>query len=396
MRKKLVSWDIDFFRFFMYDGNRRGGENMIIIPDSFKGSMSSTEVADIIAKEAKKCGYENCIKIPIADGGEGSVDCILASLGGHKEYVTVKSPENKDISAFYGIATDGTAIIEIAESSGITKQTSYQALEATTYGFGQLIRHALDKGCRKFLLCLGGSATTDCGCGMAAALGIGFFDGEEKTFIPVGGTLSQVTRIDLQGVDERIAESEFVVMCDVENPLYGEQGAAYIYAPQKGASQDEVLILDEGLKSICSVLKEYTGVDYSTLKGGGAAGGAGCGCAAFLGAKMKSGIEAMLEISKFDEKKEKCKLIVTGEGKLDQQSLMGKVLSGIKRHAGELPITVFCGICEIPEDELEIMGIHGIEIGRGIPVEESMRNGKKYLKEKAKDYFELSGGNTNE
>lgn len=362
-------------------------KKIIIIPDSFKGCMSSIEVASIIEEEVKQSTNRECITLPIADGGEGSVECILASLGGTKEYVQVKSPENLDILAFYGISKDKTAIIEIAESSGVTKQTTYNAKEATTYGFGQLILDALNQGCRKFLLCLGGSATTDCGCGMAAALGIRFFNADGEEFVPVGGTLSQVTRIDMSQRDVRIKESEFTIMCDVENPLYGELGAAYVYAPQKGASKEDVVILDQGLRSICKVLKETTGIDYSTLTGGGAAGGVGCGCQAFLGAKIQSGIEAMLEITGFDERKKESNLIITGEGKLDRQSLMGKVLSGIKRHAEEIPIVAFCGICEIPEDELCGLGIHVIEIGRGISLEESMSHGSIYLKEKVSNYF---------
>lgn len=372
------------------------GENIIIIPDSFKGSMSSGKVADIIETEAKRYTSCECIKIPIADGGEGSVDCILALLGGRKEYVQVKSPENLDIAAFYGISEDQTAIIEIAESSGITKQTTFQALEATTYGFGQLIMDAFSKGCRKFLLCLGGSATTDGGCGMAAALGIRFIDSKGHEFIPVGSTLSRIAKIDFSSMDVRVAESVFTIMCDVENPLYGEQGAAYVYGPQKGALKKDIEILDKGLRNLCEVLKESTGIDYSTLKGGGAAGGAGCGCCAFLGARMQSGIEAMLEISRFDEKKKNSKLIITGEGKLDRQSLMGKVLSGIKRHAGDIPIVAFCGICEIPSNELDRIGINVVEIGRGIPLEESIANGSKYLKEKASIYFESIGGDLHE
>lgn len=364
---------------------------MIIIPDSFKGSMSSGEVANIIAEEAIKYGHPYQCKIPIADGGEGTVDCILATLGGHKEYIQVKSPENVDIKAYYGITDDGIAIIEIAESSGIVKQSSYRALEATTYGFGQLILDALNKGCRRFLLALGGSATTDCGCGMAAALGIRFSDKNGKEFVPTGGTLSQVAGMDMSKLDPRIAESEFTVMCDVENPLYGEQGAAYVYAPQKGANKEEVLLLDKGLRDICRVIQESTGVDYSGQRGGGAAGGVGCGCCAFLGAKLQSGIEVMLEISKFDDRKRDCDLIITGEGKLDYQSLMGKVLSGIKRHAGDIPITVFCGVCEITKEELEEMNICAVEIGRGIPPEESMKNGRIYLQRKAQEYFKHMG-----
>lgn len=350
--------------------------------------MSSNEVTDVIETQVKRYTNRECIRIPIADGGEGSIDCILASLGGRKEYVTVKSPENLNISAFYGITGDQTAIIEIAESSGITKQTTFNATEATTYGFGQLIKDALDKGCRTIYLCLGGSATTDCGCGMAAALGIRFINSNGDEFVPVGRTLSNIERIDFSNKDTRIDETTFTVMSDVENILYGESGAAYVFAPQKGASEQEVKLLDDGLKHVCKVLKNTTGVDYSTLKGGGAAGGTGCGCCAFIGARLQSGIESMLQMSGFDEKVKECSLIITGEGKLDRQSLMGKVLSGIKQHSSQLPIIAFCGICEMPVQEMEHMGIHVVEIGRGIPLEDSMANGHKYLKEKANKYFE--------
>lgn len=362
-------------------------KNIIVIPDSFKGSMSSTTVADIISDAICRGSNENVIKIPIADGGEGSTDCILSSIGGRKTEVNVKSPENKDILAYYGIAEDNTAIIEIAESSGITKQTSFNTKNTTTYGFGQLILYALDSGCRKFLLCLGGSATTDCGFGMAAAVGARFFDREDREFIPVGATLKNVARIDFDGLDSRIKESDFTVMCDVENPLFGKNGAAYVYAPQKGASTEDIELLDDGLKHASSVFKTQTGKDYSEIKGAGAAGGAGYGCIAFLNAKLKSGIEAMLEINDFDRKVRNCKLIVTGEGKIDSQSFMGKVLSGIINHSNGVKITAFCGMCDLNEDERLERGIDIVEIGRGISLEESMKNGEKNLKEKAEKYF---------
>ncbi len=360
---------------------------ILIIPDSFKGSMSSVEVASIIEEEAKRLPNVDCISIPIADGGEGSVEGILSALGGEKKYVTVKSPEGIDISAYYGITKQGVAIIEIAESSGLTKQTSFQAMKATTYGFGQLIKAAMDQGCKTIYLCLGGSATTDCGCGMAAALGVRFYDKDGQEFIPTGETMSNVQKIDLSQLDSRIPKTAFTIMSDVENLLYGESGAAYVFAPQKGASDKEVKLLDEGLKSVCRVIKEATGIDCADLKGGGAAGGAGYGCSAFLGARMCSGIEAMLEISRFDEKKKDCSLIITGEGKLDRQSLMGKVLSGVRSHAGSTPIVAFCGVCELSQEEAEAIGVTVIEIGRGLTLEESIKNGKIYLREKARQNF---------
>lgn len=362
-------------------------KQIIIIPDSFKGSMTSVEVADILASSARQHTGKTCIQIPIADGGEGSVDCILSALGGTKRFVRVKSPENLDIMAYYGVTLEGTAVIEIAESSGLTKQSTFRALRATTYGFGELIKDALDFGLRQFLLCLGGSATTDCGCGMAAALGVRFLDVNGERFIPDGGSLSEISRIDFSGIDSRISESEFIVMTDVESPLYGELGSAYVFAPQKGASPTEVQLLDDGLRHVCRVLEKETGTDYSFLPGGGAAGGVGCGCCAFLGAQLQSGIEAMLRISNFDDKVKDCCLIVTGEGRLDSQSMMGKVLSGIKRHAGEVPVVTFCGSCEMTEKEQEDAGIEVVEISRDVPLKEAIRNGKQYLKEKADHFF---------
>lgn len=359
--------------------------SIIVIPDSFKGSMTSTEVTDIICDELSKVTDENIIKIPIADGGEGSTDCILATLGGKKVTVTVKSPEMKNIEASYGITENGLAVIEIAESSGITKQTSFDAKNATTYGFGQLIKDALDKGCREFLLCLGGSATSDCGAGMAAALGAKF-DGVE---IPTGGSLCAVKNIDISSLDPRIMESKFTVMCDVENPLYGENGAAYVYGPQKGATEEDVKLIDAGLKSFseCMTTVDRTYENIASVPGAGAAGGAGYACMAFLGATLKSGIETMLEINKFDEKIKDCSRVITGEGKLDEQSFMGKVLSGIMTHSGSTKVTAFCGICSLTDDEKNSKNIDIIEIGRGIDVNESIKNGKVYLQKAAEGYF---------
>ncbi len=361
---------------------------IVVIPDSFKGSMASDVVTDIIAKAADKSGDYEIVKIPIADGGEGSTKCILGSLGGKIKSVKVHSPEKSPIKASYGVTPDNTAVIEIAESSGITRQTSFNAKEATSYGFGEIIRDALDEGVRKFLLCLGGSATTDCGAGMAAALGVKFMDSFGKEFVPTGASLSKVMSIDLSGLDSRISKSNFIVMSDVENPLYGPNGAAYVYAPQKGASKEDVVLLDEGLKHISEVMVESGLIDCREVYGAGAAGGAGYGCRAFLGAEVVSGINAILDIWDFDNLARTASLIVTGEGKFDSQSLMGKAISGIRKHSGRTPMVVFCGICEVAPDVLEDMHIEVVEIGRGMPLEESMQHGAKNLEIKAKGYFD--------
>ena len=363
-------------------------QKVIVIPDSFKGSMSSPEVADILAAAAMKYVKCDVIKIPIADGGEGSVDCILRAKGGTRRLATVHSPEGTLIEAAFGIVDGNTAVIEIAESSGLTKQTGFHALDATTYGFGELIKAALDAGCRNFFLCLGGSATTDCGCGMAAALGVNFYNADKETFIPTGGTMSQVEKIDLSHLDQRVRQSTFTVMSDVINPLYGPMGAAYVFAPQKGATDEEVKILDAGLVHIAGVIERDCHVD-SHMNAAGAAGGTGYGCAAFLGAKIVSGIDGLLSLCRFDTLLQDCGLIVTGEGCLDSQSLMGKVLSGIRQHSGDIRIVSFCGICKARADELADRNISAVEIGRGIPLAESMSNGRHYLSLAADAYFKI-------
>lgn len=368
-------------------------DKIIILPDSFKGSMTSGQVSEIIAGEIRKVSDCETKCFPIADGGEGSVDCILSFTGGEKQVCRVMSPENKEIEAYYGITEAGRAIIEFAESSGITKQTSYEATKATSYGFGQLILDALNRGIRQFTLCLGGSATTEGACGMAAALGVRFFDADGKQFVPVGESLQKIRQIDLQEMDPRIEESTFEVMCDVENPLYGLKGAAYVYGPQKGADGQQVELLDAGLQHLSEVVMQLTGKDLSQVPGAGAAGGAGFGLMVFLRGRLRSGIDVVLDLCEFDREIKEASLVITGEGKLDHQSLMGKVLSGIKRRSGETKVVSFCGICDLEQQVLEQAGVRAVEIGRGIPLEESMQNGPKYLQEKCKafckEYFAL-------
>ncbi len=362
-------------------------KKIIVIPDSFKGSMSSETVAKIIAGAIKETTSYEPVCLPIADGGEGSTLCVIKALGGTIEKTVVHSPENVLIKALYGVTPENQAVIEIAESSGITRQSKLNPMTASTYGFGELINAALNKGIRKFLLCLGGSATTDCGLGMAAALGARFFDKDKKEFVPTGETLLLVKNIDLSMLDKRIFESKFTVMSDVENPLYGINGAAFVYGPQKGASEAQVKILDAGLQQVSKICKKAGLIDCEGVKGAGAAGGAGYGCVAFLKAQIVSGINAMLDICKFDELVKDASLIVTGEGKFDEQSLMGKVVDGIRNRSSNKPMTVFCGICALDKEKQEALNIEAVEIGRGIPLEESIAHGDKYLKEKALAYF---------
>lgn len=328
-------------------------KKIIIAPDSFKGTLSSRQVVQIIEEKIKtKHPDWEIVPMPIADGGEGSLEAILESVGGKKRKATVKSPAFHDIEAEYGITKDGIGILELSRTSGLNIERVKLPMTATTYGFGQLILKALDEGIRDFILCLGGSATTDGGCGMASALGVEFIHKDGSNFIPAGGSLMDIARIDMSKIDKRIKESRFTVMCDVTNPLYGKNGAAYVYGPQKGADHKQVEELDAGLRSYAFVLKQTFDCDCWNQPGSGAAGGLGAGSLAYLNGTLKSGIDTILLLNQFDEKVNDCDVVITGEGRLDEQSLMGKVVNGIVNHSKGKPIIVFCGTTLCTKEEL--------------------------------------------
>lgn len=358
-------------------------QTVLIIPDSFKGSLTAVEAASLIADELKRINSQfQLIRIPMADGGEGSLDTILGCIPGERHTITVCSPDGRSIQASYGIidnAHEKTAIIEMAQASGLTKQIGLHPLTATTYGVGQLIRDALDQGIRHFEICVGGSATTDGGCGMAAALGVQFLDREGRSFVPAGGSLQDIQKIDLQNRDPRIAESEFIVMSDVNNPLTGPNGAAYVYGPQKGADPQQQKILDEGLDHLASLLIQAGMPDLRTMPGAGAAGGLGGGCAAFLNAEIRSGIDELLKITNFYQYVSTADLIVTGEGRLDSQSLEGKVLTGILKGNNGKPVCSICGSCALSQEQLQRHRVHAYPLTAYAATEECIRNPAAYI-----------------
>lgn len=318
-------------------------EKFVIIPDSFKGTLSSTTICDVIA-QGVRCYYPNSdiYAIPVADGGEGSVCCFLTALGGREIEVTVNGPYKAPCQSFYGILADGkTAVIEMAAASGLPMvEGNKNPALTSTYGVGELIMHALDKGVKKIIMGLGGSCTNDFGCGCACACGVKFFDKDGKTFIPTGGTLKDIVKIDLSGMDARLKDLEIITMCDIDNPPFGERGAARVFAPQKGADEDMVGMLDEGVKHVCAVVKNDLGIDLSNQKGGGAAGAMGAGMVAFFNSKLQMGIDVVLDTVKFDHIAKGAKAVFTGEGKIDSQSLGGKVVIGVARRAKELGVPV--------------------------------------------------------
>lgn len=336
-------------------------KKIVIAPDSFKGTLSATEVCSVLSGCLKERYPDiEVIQIPVADGGEGTVEAMLTAMGGEKIYCTVKSPLGSDITAYYGLLPDGTAVIEMAQASGITIEKENNALRASSYGTGQLILDAVDKGARDILIGIGGSATTDGGIGTVAALGGRFLDASEKEVPLCGKGLSLIEKIDISGLDKRLRECNITVLCDVVNPLYGEKGAAFVFAPQKSASSDDVILLDDGLRKLAHVSESTLGKDYSLCEGAGAAGGLGFALIAFLGARLTKGIEYILEKTDFTEKIQNADLIITGEGKLDIQSLMGKVPFFVAEKSKGKRVLALVGISEVTTEEAQKNGISEI------------------------------------
>ena len=315
----------------------------VVIPDSFKGCLSSGEICDIIAREIRCRDPEARVcALPVADGGEGTVDAFLGALGGEKVAVPCRDPYGRPLTAHYGLFPDGkTAVIEMAAAAGLPLVgEDRRVADATTYGVGQLIAHALKRGAERIILGLGGSATNDGGCGAAAALGVEFLDAEGKAFVPVGGTLRRIAHIRADGLSPALRQAEVIAMCDIDNPLCGESGAAAVFAPQKGADAATVRMLDEGLAHLAAIIEMDLGRSLLALPGGGAAGGFGAGSVAFLGARLQMGIEAVLDLTDFDRLAADAYLVITGEGRLDSQSLRGKVVVGVARRARALGVPV--------------------------------------------------------
>ena len=318
----------------------------VVVSDSFKGTVSSREICEIAQRVIPR-HFPACevVCIPVADGGEGTVDCFIQAMGAQRVGVTVTNALGEKSAAAYARIGE-LAIIEMAAAAGLPQVGALRCPgTATTYGVGELIAHAVDSGCRKILLGLGGSATNDGGCGCAVALGVRFYDAAGQSFVPVGDTLGRIARIDTAKADELLRSVEITVMCDVTNPLYGPTGAAYVFAPQKGADAEKVKSLDAGLRHFGDVIRSQYGLDVSAMPGAGAAGGMGAGCVALLGGMIQSGIDAVLDVTGFDRQLEGADLVITGEGRIDSQSADGKVVSGVARRtrAKGVPLIAIAG-----------------------------------------------------
>ncbi len=335
--------------------------SVVIVPDSFKGTLSAVEVCGIITRAIRdRCGDVVITEIPMADGGEGTCEAFRHALGGEMVSVQVCDPflERKD--AFYW-KKDRTAVVEMAAAAGfIEDATRRDPAVTSTFGVGELIGHAIDAGCDRIVLGLGGSCTNDAGLGMAAALGAVFRDGDGREFIPVGSTLEQICAMDLIRLKERIRNVRIEVMCDVSNPLYGENGAAYVFAPQKGADEEKVRMLDRNLRAFADLIQRTLGVDVSDVAGGGAAGGAGAGAYVLLGAELKPGAQIVLEMNRFRQIAQSADLIITGEGQLDDQSLQGKVVVTVADQAKAAHVPVIAVVGNTKGDITPVYG-HGVK-----------------------------------
>ena len=340
-------------------------KKVILIPDSFKGTLSSMQICDIWSAKVQEY-FPECqiVSIPVADGGEGSVDCFLTALGGKKIKAFVKNPYFEETESFYGLLNDGkTAVIEMAACAGLPLvENRKNPCLTTTYGVGQLILDAVKQGAKKIIIGLGGSSTNDGGCGAASAAGIRFYNQAGEAFIPVGGTLHEIERISFEKRSPLLNGIEIITMCDIDNPMYGPNGASYVFAPQKGADPQAVDFLDKGLRHLSAILERDLHLNISQIPGSGAAGAMGAGMVAFFGSQLQMGIETVLDTVHFSQVVSDADMVFTGEGKFDQQSLHGKAVIGIAKRAKEknIPVIVLTGGVENDMDAAYEMGVSAV------------------------------------
>ena len=341
-------------------------KKIVVASDSFKGSLTSLDVAQNVEKAIREV-YPLCdvLKVNVADGGEGTMEALQQTLGGVRVSLVVKDPLGREIEATYVILNDGiTAVVEMSAASGLPllKSDERNPLKTSTYGTGQLICDALDRGCRKILVGIGGSATNDAGMGMLQALGFRFLDAQGNQLQPVGENLQLVSSIDSTGRHPDLDKTEFVVACDVKAPLYGRNGAAYVFAPQKGADQKMVEMLDAGLRHFSEVSSAMAGYDCSQMQGTGAAGGLGYAFRQYLHARLERGIEMVLDAIGFDDIISGADLVITGEGRVDSQTLTGKTPFGVAQHAHRqrIPVVVIGGSVEIDVLQVREAGFNDV------------------------------------
>ncbi|WP_248724869.1 glycerate kinase [Seonamhaeicola sp. ML3] len=367
---------------------------IVLAPDKFKNSLSSLEFC-LAVSEGLKSMIPNLeiVKTPLADGGDGTIEVVNYYLNGNEVRVMVNNPFFQSVQAVYLFSKPTkTAFIEMAEASGLKllSPEDYDCKNATSFGTGEMIADAIAKGSTKIILGIGGSATNDCGIGMASALGYRFLDSNTEEVKPVGTNLSKIEFIDVSKVHPGLHKVDFQVACDVTNPLYGDQGAAYIYAAQKGASWQDIRMLDKGLSDFSKIIEEVFHVNPQSVKGAGAAGGMGIASKVFLKGELKPGIELIKNLAQFDEKIRGADWIITGEGKLDSQTLSGKAIQGVldSAKAQSIKVAAFCGAIDISNEELTNLGIDYADsvIEKVKSLNDAMENSYNYVKLMAEEF----------
>lgn len=360
--------------------------NILVAVDSFKGSATSVEVASYIEKGIQ--GYKKDVsvnKLPIADGGEGTVEALLTSMGGQYHYKRVKDPLGRTIEAKYGILNNNIAVIEMAESSGLTllKKEEQNPLYTTTFGTGELLKDALDKNVDEIIIGIGGSGTNDLGVGMAQALGASFKD-EFDNEVGYGAVeLEKIKSIDISKIDNRILNMKVTVLSDVDNPLCGKNGASFVFGPQKGADIETVKRMDEILFNLSEIIKSNIGIEIKEINGSGAAGGLGGGLIAFCNAEMESGSSKILELVNIEQLLSGIDLVITGEGKIDYQSIYGKAPITVAKKAKKYGIPVIA-IVGSEGEKSEVVYNHGIDliidiINEPMSLNDAMKNSKELI-----------------
>lgn len=355
---------------------------ILVAPDKFKGSMTGREAGEAMRAGLLRVWPTAEIEVvPVADGGDGTATAILDALGGRRISRSVKRPDEKPVDASFALLSDGkTAVVELAAASGLALMPSgsNDPLTSTTYGTGELIGAALDEGARRIILAIGGSATNDGGTGALAALGARFLDASGSALPPGGAALARLETVDLSALQKRLTGATIEIACDVDNPLVGPNGSSAIYGPQKGASPDDVRTLDAALTRFAEVIQRTNGIDVRDVPGGGAAGGIAAGFLALAGGRLVHGAELVFDVIGFERRLDGVSLVVTGEGKLDRQTLSGKAPFAVARAASarDIPVGAVAGAVDLRGDDLERLHFEAVEAlaPSGAPLEETMRD----------------------
>ena len=374
-------------------------KKIVIATDSFKENLTSLEVASALEKGIKRVLPKvKCIKVPMADGGEGTVQSLVDAGGGVFIKKRVKGPTGKLVTASYGwLEKQKTAVIEMAEASGLplVHGREKNPLKTTTFGTGQLILDAIKRGAKKIIIGIGGSATNDGGVGMAQALGVKFLSSSHREIkeLGAGGMIAKIAHIDAKNLDSRVHKTKIVVACDVKNPLYGKKGASHVFGPQKGATQKMVQTLDKNLKHLNVLIKRDLKKNVGTMPGAGAAGGLGAGLVAFTNAKLESGIDIVLKATKLAKFIKGADLVITGEGRIDHQTPFGKTPSGVAKAAKKYSVPVVAIGGALSDDARKVFehGIDGIEsaAAKDMTLEEAISKSKPYLADAAERVVRL-------